>query len=175
MNIKITTRHITDRRVAAKAKEYMLSKLPRVERYLYKRGEEASVRAILSSEKMRHTAEVIVAGVRLSATASVTSDDMNSSIDNVMDAVVKQLRRKGDKRVSSRRRKAAPPKTGKTGERKSPPAVTVEQVAAKPMSPEEAALQTGVSDGGFVAFVNSETQEMNVVCRRDDKIVLIIP
>ena len=172
MNIKITTRHITDRRVAARVKEYMLSKLPRVERYLYKRGEEASVRAVLSSEKLRHTAEVIVAGVRLSATASVTSDDMNSSIDNVMDAVVKQLRRKGDKRVSSRRRKSAPQKTGG---RKNSSAVKIERVAAKPMSPEEAALQTEVSDGGFVAFVNSETQEMNVVYRRDDEVVLIVP
>ena len=174
MNIKITTRHITDRRVAAKAKEYILSKLPRVEQYLYKRGEEASVRVVLSSEKLRHTAEVIVAGVRLSATASVTSDDMNSSIDNVMDAVVKQLRRKGDKRVSSRRKKSAPQKTGKR-EIPPSPAVQIERVAAKPMSPEEAALQTEVSDGGFVAFVNSETQELNVVYRRDGKIVLIVP
>ena len=175
MNIKITTRHITDRRVAAKVKEYMLSKLPRVEQYLYKRGEEASVRAVLSSEKLRHTAEVIVAGVRLSATASVTSDDMNSSIDNVMDAVVKQLRRKGDKRVSSRRKKSAPHAPQETGKREKPPAVKIERVAAKPMSPEEAALQTEVSDGGFVAFVNSETQELNVVYRRDGKVVLIVP
>lgn len=172
MNIKITTRHIPDRKTTNKVKTYMLSKLPRLERYLHKRGEEASVRAILSSEKLRHTAEVIVVGTRLSATASVTSEDMSSSIDNVMDAVVKQLRRKGDKKISSRRKMSAA-QTEETG--KPAPQVEIRRVAVKPMSPEEAALQVRVADSGFIAFVNSETQEMNVVYREDDKTVLIVP
>ncbi len=171
MNIKITTRHISDRKTAKKMKSYMLSKLPRIGRYLYRRGEDAAVSAVLSSEKLRHTAEVIVVGTKLSATASATSDSLTSSIDSVMDAVVKQLRRKGDKRISSRRRNSG---TDGAGEPQIPP-VKVQRVAAKPMSLEEAALQVKASEKGFLAFINSETQEMNVVYERDKKVVLIVP
>lgn len=172
MNKKITTRHIADRKTAKKAKDYMLSKLPRIARYLHNHGEEATVNAILSSEKLRHTAEVIVSGTKLRATASVTSDDMNSSIDGVMDAVVKQLRRKGDKKISSRRRK---PGGGPPPEESRAPEVKVQRVAAKPMSTDEAALQIRASEKEFLAFVNSETQEMNVIYKKDKKILLIVP
>ncbi|MGI9558771.1 MAG: ribosome hibernation-promoting factor, HPF/YfiA family [Thermodesulfobacteriota bacterium] len=171
MNIKITTRHIDDRRTAKKMKEYMLSKLPRVGRYLHKQGEEAAVSAVLSSEKLRHTAEVNVAGTRLSATATVTSDDLSTSIDNVMDAVVKQLRRKGDKRLAARRRKAPE----RSVEPPSAPAVKIQKVAAKLVSPEEAVMQVQSSGKDFLVFTNSETLEMNVVYRRDKKIFRIVP
>jgi len=171
MNIKITTRHISDRKTAKKMKDYMLSKLPRIGRYLYKRGEDASISAVLSSEKLRHTAEVIVVGTKLSATASVTSDSLASSIDGVMDAVIKQLRRKGDKRISSRRRNS-----GADGmDEPQIPRIKVQRVAAKPMSLEEAALQIQTSEKGFLAFTNSETQEMNVIYERDKRIILIVP
>ncbi len=174
MNIKLTTRHMTDRKIAKKMKAYMLSKLPRIGKYLHNQGEEAAVKAVLSSEKLRHTAEIIVNGTRLRATASVTSDDMSSSIDNVMDAVIKQLRRKGDKKISTRRRKAAGGTAPPVEERQTPD-VKVQRVAAKPMSLEEAALQVSASEKEFIAFMNSETQEMNVVYKRNKKILLIIP
>ncbi len=175
MNIKITTRHMSDRKTSKKMKAYMLSKLPRIEKYLHNQGEEAAVNAILSSEKLRHTAEIIVNGTRLRATASVTSDDMSSSIDNVMDAVVKQLRRKGDKRISSRRRKVGAESSPEEPETPETPDIQIQRVAAKPMSVGEAALQISASDKEFLAFMNSENQEMNVVYKRDKKILLIVP
>ncbi len=152
----------------------MLSKLPRLGRYLYKQGEEATISAVLSSEKLRHTAEIKVVGTRLSATASVTSDDLSSSIDNVMDAVTKQLRRKGDKIISSRRRNssttAEPPQS-------KPPSVEVkiQQVAAKPMFLEEATLQVTKSGKEFVAFINSETGELNVAYKKNKRVIVLVP
>ena len=173
MNIKITTRHIKDRKIAKKMKKYMVSKLPRLGRYLYKRGEEATISAVLSSEKLRHTAEVKVVGTRLSATASVTSDDLNSSIDNVMDAVTKQLRRKGDKRISKRRRNSSGVATSQS--RPNAAEVKVQRVAAKPMSFEEAALQITDSGKEFVAFINSDTEEMNVAYKKDKHVIVVVP
>ncbi len=172
MNIKVTTRRISDRKTAKQKKKYALTKIPRISKYLRHQGRDAEVSIILSSEKLRHTAEIIVMGTRLRATASVTSDDLSSSIDNVMDAVTKQLRRKSDKQISTRRRISGgePPR-----EKTKTPEVKIQRVAAKPMSVEEAVLRVGVSEKEFLAFINSETQEMNVAYRRNKKTVLIVP
>ncbi len=151
----------------------MLSKLPRLGRYLYKQGEEATISAVLSSEKLRHTAEIKVVGTRLSATASVTSDDLSSSIDNVMDAATKQLRRKGDKRISTRRRNS--PAAESPQDKSQPAEVKIQQVAAKPMFLEEAALQVTESGKEFVAFINSETDELNVAYKKDKRVIVIVP
>lgn len=151
----------------------MFSKLPRLGRYLYKQGEEATISAVLSSEKLRHTAEIKVVGTRLSATASVTSDDLGSSIDNVMDAVTKQLRRKGDKRISTRRRNSSG--DAEPESEQGLPEVKIQRVAAKPMSFEEAALQVKEAGKDFVAFVNSETGELNVAYKKDKRVIVIVP
>ena len=176
MNVQITTRRIGDRKTAKHLKDYALSKITRISKYLHLQGRDAEVSIILSSEKMRNTAEIIVIGTRLRATASVTSDDFSAAIDNVMDAVAKQLRRKSDKKISARRRNSGGnndmPQETQTPE---VPEVKVQRVAAKPMSVEEAAMQVGVSEKEFLAFINSKTQEMNVAYRRNKKIVLIVP
>lgn len=163
---------MSDRKTAKKMKGYMLSKLPRIGRYLHNHGEEAVVKAVLSSEKLRHTAEIIVNGTKLRATASVTCEDMSSSIDKVMDAVIKQLRRKGDKKISARRRKTD---GGPPPEKPETPEVKIQRVAAKPMSLEEGVLQLNASEKEFLAFINSKSQEMNVIYKRDRKIFLIVP
>jgi putative sigma-54 modulation protein len=41
-------------------------------------------------------------------------------------------------------------------------------MAVKPMSVDEAAMQMGLSDAEFLAFLNSETDQMNVMYKRRD-------
>jgi putative sigma-54 modulation protein len=41
-------------------------------------------------------------------------------------------------------------------------------MAIKPMSIDEASMQMGLSENDFLAFLNSETDQMNVMYRRRD-------
>ena len=50
-----------------------------------------------------------------------------------------------------------------------PKVIRTQKIAVKPMSIDEAAMQMGLSnDDEFLAFLNSETEQMNVMYRRRD-------
>ena len=48
------------------------------------------------------------------------------------------------------------------------PVIQVEKLVAKPMDPEEAAMQLSLSPQDFLVFRNSRSLEINVVYRRRD-------
>jgi putative sigma-54 modulation protein len=49
-----------------------------------------------------------------------------------------------------------------------PKVIRSKRFAVKPMSVDEAAMQMGLTTDDFLAFVNSETEQMNVMYRRRD-------
>jgi len=56
------------------------------------------------------------------------------------------------------------------------PVIQVEKLVAKPMDPEEAAMQLSLSSQDFLVFRNSRSLEINVVYkRRDGDLGLIEP
>nr|MBC8456729.1 sigma 54 modulation/S30EA ribosomal C-terminal domain-containing protein [Deltaproteobacteria bacterium] len=56
------------------------------------------------------------------------------------------------------------------------PSIEVEKMVAKPMDPEEAALQLTISQQDFLVFRNSISREINVIYkRRDGNLGLIEP
>ena len=92
MHINVTGRHmdITDaiRDYATQRVEQELGDFPRIE----------SVHAILSVEKYRHKAEIVVqAKNHIRVDAREESEDMYASIDTAVDKAEKQLRRLRDK------------------------------------------------------------------------------
>jgi putative sigma-54 modulation protein len=46
--------------------------------------------------------------------------------------------------------------------------IEVEKMVAKPMDPEEAAMQLNLSRQGFLVFRNAKSREINVIYKRSD-------
>lgn len=176
MKVNITTRHFDDRREARHMKGYAEKKTQRLERYMEDR-EPSEVKIILSSEKLRNNAEIIVKSGNMNATASIELEDMHASIDKAFDAVIKQLRRSTDKQAKSKRRAAANSKDSSKNSknRENSNNLVERKLPAKPMSLDEALLQLNVADENYVIFRNSDTLEMNVVYReKSSKVVNLI-
>lgn len=183
MKVTVTTRHISNKRNSEKLKTYALEKSKRIEKYLRSEREPSELRIILCSEKFRHTAECIINNVNIKAASSVETDDMHTSIDNAVDAIIKQLKKQTEKKITSKRRSTVKPKedvsavasysdSGTTAYEN----IRVHKLPPKPMSVEEAALQLKVSDANFVAFRNSENGVMYVIyINRRGQVILIEP
>ena len=183
MKVTVTTRHISNKRKSEELKSYAIEKSKRIERFLRSERDPSELRIILSSEKYRNRAEIIINNVNLKAASSAETQDMHTSIDQAVEAIIKQLRKQTDKKITSKRRSAPRAKGGlpdvqSYGEL--PPTsyedIRVHKLPQKPMSVEEASLQLKVSDANFVAFKNREDGAMNVVyINRRGQVILIEP
>ena len=183
MNVTVTTRHLSNKRISEKLKTYALEKSKKLEKHIRSGREPSELRIILSSEKFRDTAEFIINSVNVKATSSVETDDMHTSIDNAVDAIIRQLKKQTGKKITSERRAATKSieEKSETGSYDDPGTVGYEDIRVhklppKPMSVEEASLQLKVSDANFVAFRNSENSVMNVIyINRRGQVILIEP
>jgi putative sigma-54 modulation protein len=184
MQITVTTRNIDNKDKAESLRKYVKKKATRrIERYIRSDKDPSEIRAILSTEKFRNTAEILVNSGTFKVTSSVEREDMYTAIDTAIDSIIKQLKKQTDKKIKIKRRGSGKPKEGlveakpvqnmranKSGD------LSVEQISPKPMSVEEAVLQLMVSDKDFLAFHDSETGRVNVVYKRKGgKAGLIVP
>ncbi len=170
MLINVTFRHIEP---SAPLREYAEEKISRVKKYI---EEPIEAHVVLKVEKFRHIAEVTIDanGLRLNGTEE--TEDMYSSIDMVANTIEAQVRKNKDK---FRRRKSgsslkemagladstAVPFEGEDHERR---VIRTEQINAKPMDVDEAAMQLSRSNGEFLVFTNRVTNRVNVLYRRKD-------
>jgi putative sigma-54 modulation protein len=132
---------------------------------------------ILTVEKhQRHIAEVNIKTRRDFYHGEEVSTDMYTSIAAVLDKVEKQiLKDKGRVNTRKRRNGGAGVVTATTvieieealGE-KLPRIIRSNEVAAKPMSVDDAASEIGDSTREFLVFRNSDTERLNVVYKRKD-------
>ena len=162
MKVTVTTRHINNKKKSEELKSYAVEKSKRIEKFLRSERDSSELRIILSSEKYRNRAEFIINNINLKAASSVESEDMHSSIDQAVDAIIKQLRKQTDKKITSKRRSTPKPreelpKTQSYGDL--PPTsyndIRAHKLPPKPMSIEEASLQRKGAYANFVAVKNS--------------------
>ncbi|MCU0573157.1 MAG: ribosome-associated translation inhibitor RaiA [Syntrophobacteraceae bacterium] len=170
MQINVTFRHIEP---SPPLREYAEEKISRIKKYV---EEPIEAHVVLKVEKFRHIAEVSIDANGLRINGAEETDDMYSAIDLVADTIEGQVRRNKDK---FRKRKsgsgtreflgvaevggAAVPEDDH--ERR---VIRTEQVNAKPMDVDEAAMQLNVSNGEFLVFTNRLTNRINVLYRRKD-------
>ena len=180
MNVTITTRHLNNRKKSNQLRSYALKKIQKINKYIYDHKEPSEIKLILEKQKLRNTAEILVTTGNLQATASVETEEMHEAIDRLVDTIVKQLRRKSEKKITTKRRvRSLDAKENiflneKIKGKKNN--IQVEQLPLKPMSVEEALLQAEVSKNGFVVFRNSQSGEMNVIYhKRNTNYGLITP
>lgn len=172
MQLTVTARHI-DQNKAEDLKTYISKKIKKLERYYGSKRNPCEVRAILTVEKFRNTAEILVnSGGSLKSTSSVEAGDMYTAIDGAIDSIIKQLKRQTEKRIKTKRGigpRSTPriePQTLTLGGDEEAEDIKVEKAPSKPMSVEEAVLQLKVSHKDFLMFRNSETGEVNVVYKK---------
>jgi putative sigma-54 modulation protein len=160
-------------------KEYAVEKVSKLKKYL---EDPMEAHVVLSVEKFRHSADVTLSvnGARVKGVEE--TGDMYSAIDQVMDKIEKQVKRHLEK-VKSRRSdsvRGAGEGVGEEDEAGAPLSdeteIEVEKIFAKPMDPEEAAMQLRLSNQDFLVFRNAKSREVNVIYKRKgERLRLIEP
>lgn len=177
MDITVTFRHMEP---TESLRAYAEEKVSKIKKYL---DFPIEAHVVLTVEKFRH-----IADVTLSVNGNVIkgleeTEDMYSAIDQVMDKIEKQVKRHRSK-IKNRRTEGIKGESTfemeETEEEKSlhfeGPSIEVERMLAKPMDPEEAAMQISMSQQDFLVFRNSRSKEINVIYkRRDGNLGLIEP
>ena len=148
---------------------YAEDKLSKIKKYL---DSPMEAHAVLEVDKFRHMVDVTVNvdGTRIKAYEE--TEDMYSAIDMVMDKIENQVKKhrakirerraeniKGEQALASEAAVEGAPDE---------PTILVEKLVAKPMDPEEAAMQLSASRQDFLVFRNARSREINVTYKRKD-------
>ncbi len=163
MNIIINGKHLE---ITPSIKDYTEGKIKKFSRFLPNISESI---VTLSVEKHRHKVDVLLkADGKVLQAVSIT-DEIYSSIDDVIEKIERQIKkyrekvtshRKGNKKQSLTIESFPPEKEGRT--------IQKERLLAKPISPDEAALQLDSLNKDFHVFINDQNGDVNVIYRRKD-------
>ncbi|NLM04829.1 MAG: ribosome-associated translation inhibitor RaiA [Clostridiales bacterium] len=147
------------------------AKISKLDKYF---SEGAEAQATLSVEKYRQIIEVTIPINGAILRAEESSDDMYTSIDKVVDKLIRQLRKhkvkmqKGRSQFYETIRFENITQSDEEDDKYDPKIVKTKRFPIKPMSPEEAVLQMELIGHSFFVFANAETDEVNVVYKRKD-------
>lgn len=170
MQVAVTFRHM---KTHEGVKSYVKEKVEKLRKYIENPRE---VHVVLAVEKFRHIAEITVVGDGGIFNSQGRDNDLYAAIDQMVDKIERQVRERREK-VRQKRADASSPKSplpmrGKSGEEKEEgdlsSLVRRRRTVAKPMSLEEALSQLSLSKKDFLVFVNSDSEQMNVVYRSKD-------
>lgn len=161
MNIIITCRHMD---LTQTLKDYAEGKIGKFSKYLNNIS-EASV--TFSVEKYRHKTEVHLKVNGSLIQAESITEEMYSSIDEVVEKLAKQIKKYKEKMKSHRvikgQEEALP-----IAEETLPAIIKNKSFNIKPMSVEEAAMQMDLMDKNFLVFTNASSGSINVLYTRND-------
>ena len=149
-------------------KEYAEKRFQRLEKYF---DRDFEVNATFSVEKDLHKIDVVLLFSGLVLKGEDKTRDMYTSIDNVIDKLERQIR-KYKTRINRKGKQIDPrdefiPVIEEKEMEAIPEIVKTKRFAVKPMSKEEAVLQMGLLDHSFFVFLNSESDQVNVIYRRN--------
>lgn len=155
-------------------REYVDKKLGRLERY-FDTPLNNTVHVTLSVVRDKHVVEVTIPLPGVLLRAEARNDDMYASIDLVVDKLERQIR----KHKTKVNRKLVRDGDIRNLFVEESPAVSYDEedeyevvrtkkFTMKPMDVDEAILQMNLIGHNFFVFANMETEDINVVYRRDD-------
>jgi putative sigma-54 modulation protein len=173
MRIAVTFRHVPP---TPALRAYAEDKLDKHVRKYLRRPTDAHV--ILSVSKQRHVAEITLQADHVTMFAQEETHDLYSAIDLALDKLEHQAQKLKAKRRShkvpaaSRRETRAAvvePPQGRAPRRSDrPEVVRSDEMAAKPMSIDEAAEELWRSRGELLVFRNARNQSLAILYRRKD-------
>lgn len=165
MNINVRGKNVE---VTEALKDYVSKRIGKLEKYV---GAVKDVHVKLVVEKTLHRVEVTIPINGMIIRGEEASPDMYQSVDLVFEKLEKQLTKYHGK-ISKKLRNLNIPH-----EEYVPAAqeglevdevVRTKRFAVKPMAVEEAVAQMNLIGHSFYVFSNAETEEVNVVYRRND-------
>ncbi len=172
MSVDITGRHIE---ITEPLRKFTTDRLERLRGII---DEILEVHFILTVEKhQRHVAEVNIKTRRDFYHAEEVSKDMYTSIAAVLDKIEKQILKHKERNVTRKRHNnnaggvittTSVVEVEEVLGQGLPRIIRSHEVAAKPMSVDDAALECGASDGDFLVFRNADTERINIVYKRKD-------
>jgi len=167
MRIHVTGRQIEVTEALKQAVEDRLSKL---DKFLDGISE---AHVILTVEKRRHRAEIVVRDRGITYSATGETADMYSTLTLVGDRLARQAKKHREKLGRERKRegkKASPRKLAaqEPVPEDTPRVIRVNSSPVKPMSVEEALLQVKGTEKEFLVFRNSSSRRISVLYRRND-------
>jgi len=152
-------------------REYVEDRLKKLEKYI---DYPVDARVILSVEKFRNTAEINLMANGLSINGREEGKDMHLAIDNAIEKIERQLKKRRDK---VRGFKAIPSRSGAFGEESQAEegedtheakVVETRKMVLKPMSIDDAVMEMETTKNRFVIYRDSSTENINVIYRRED-------
>ncbi|MCI9584279.1 ribosome-associated translation inhibitor RaiA [Clostridiaceae bacterium] len=163
MRYKITGRNIE---VTPALKAAVEDKIGKLERY-FNQDTEAVV--TLSVEKDRQKIEVTIPVKGTIIRAEQHSNDMYVSIDLVEEIIERQIKKYKNKIIDKKQAAVAFSDLFINEDYEADDGIEIVKVkkfAMKPMDPEEACVQMELLGHAFYVFLNSETEQVNVVYKR---------
>jgi putative sigma-54 modulation protein len=148
-------------------KDTVEKKLGKLEKYFIPSVE---THVTLSVQKSRQIIEVTIPFNGIILRGEESTNDMYSSIDNVVDKLEKQIMRhktKLEKRVHEGTLRLSGI-TSEFDDEEEGKVVKTKKFAVKPMDVDEAVLEMDLIGHSFFVFRNAETNEVNVVYKRKD-------
>lgn len=159
--------HVTD-----KIQEYVEKKLGKLDKFF---KDESEARVVLGTIKDNEYIEASIYAGGMIYRAEVTDSDIMAAIDRTVDIIERQIRKNKTRLEKKIKREAtlddilingANYTEGEdVGEFK---VVRRKRFQVKPMSEEEAILQMNLLGHNFYVFLNQETEETNIVYKRND-------
>lgn len=170
MNIELTGKHLE---ITPAIRAHVESHCAKLEQY-FKGSTEPQIHAVMTIEKARQKAEIVINWREHTLTAKETDKDLYQAINKAVEKLAKQARRLKEKVVDRKHSAqkianvAAEP-DGEIAAAPIPPQIIVaETVRLKPMTPEEAVLTLDTDKAQFVVFRNAETDAFGVIYKRAD-------
>lgn len=150
-------------------RDYMASKIERLEKYLDD-NDEVEAKAVVSTKGKEQKVEVTIWSGKYNIRAEESSDDLYAAMDLVIDKLERQFKKYKDK-INNKRRKETIKEIDtediKDLEEKEV-IVRRKEVYLKPIDEEEAIIQMELLDHTFFVYKDSNTNKINVVYKRND-------
>ncbi len=167
MEVKFIGRHYEIPEALKKRAERKVAKLKKL------LGDIQHVEIILSQEKYRNTAEVLVKGGIFEFRAKETTGEMIASLNKAFDIIEAQIKKEKEKRRS--KKKASPPGEITHTSPSGPRIIPKNAYSPKPLTVEEAIAEMEELGEDILVFRNSRTRKTNVVYKKGSDYYLIEP
>lgn len=161
MNITIVGRKCNPREDFRLRAEKRLSKIDKLF------GEEAAAKVTATVEKSCHIVEVTVTKSGMIFRAEESAENMIDALDNCVDSLIRQIRKNKTRLDKKLHSEVLDDFFEPLDEDEDFDIIREKTISLKPQSVEEAILQMNLLGHKFYMFLNAETDEINVVYRRN--------
>ena len=170
MQVELTGKHLE---ITAPLREHVVAQLEKVNQF-FKDKQSASAHVVITVEKNRQIAEIMVTWREHVLKAQDSDKDLYQAINKAVEKIEKQARRMKEKVVSRKQHakptaEIAPEPDGAVDAAPLPPRIiNVSPGTLKPMTPEEAMLTLDGDSNQFAVFRDAETERVMVLYKRAD-------